>query len=202
MQSRVKSAQKWQKSRPLVKCTVSWKTAQKVLIKKAGRWSQAYLNERNVAVSGQQSTFNLYQRIGMPTEPLIVVDIAPGTVITAAHSASPSFCLGHGYPGKTILIRNRGVIRGCGGHGGRGASGVNGTHGGHGAAGGTALRVSEAQCPVIIENYGHIGGGGGGGGGGSAMYAGSRLFRTQSLGTAGTRGNHGFGGTAPAPSGK
>lgn len=69
--------------------------------------------------------------------------------------------------GDTVTIVNNGFIIGMGGNGGSGRSisGTTGSGGSSGAPGGPALR---AQRPIILLNYGTIGGGGGGGAGGAS----------------------------------
>lgn len=146
----------WQEGdKVYVRVAGSWVEADELFVKQAGVWASAWKSEIIFVNNSNRTAASIYALMGSPS--------VPGTYIfennATISAGSSSYALRTGvFPaGSTLLIINKGYIRGKGGNGG--------TPSGAGAAGGTALYV-DMNCTIDNTN-GYIFGGGGGGGGAS-----------------------------------
>jgi len=110
-----------------------------------------YINTAN------RTAASIYELMGSPTQPGNYIFENQATI--SAGTGTYALRTGVFPAGSTLLIVNKGYIRGKGGNGG--------TPGVAGAAGGTALYV-DMDCTIDNTN-GYIFGGGGGGGGASCV---------------------------------
>ena len=155
----------------------------------AGTWSKIWTNKLQIFVSGIEENYDLFEKLGSPTQPVEVeLHIAPGGVIGATTPNNAALYCSQNLPtGSKVTIYNRGWIIGAGGAGGNCpyqagtltaqyvdkdnyASGdVKSTDN----TGGSASNVTAGQnggnaialgAPTTIFNEGSIYGGGGGSG--------------------------------------
>lgn len=129
---------------------------------------------RSVAISSNQTNYNLFTALGSPTTPVdVVVTVNSGVIISSNSTSTPAFDEGSLPLGSTVKLINLGKIYGMGGVGGSGGSAANSPSrafaGSSGSNGGVALKLT---CPTVVVNAsGEIFGGGGGGGGGGGVNA-------------------------------
>jgi len=154
-----------------VKAGGSWVTASKVHVKvngawaiadqlwgyMSGGWRSAWQNEVRYINTASRTAASIYELMGSPTQPGNYIFENQATI--SAGSGTYALRTGVFPAGSTLLIVNKGYIRGKGGSGG--------TPGVAGAAGGTAL-YADMDCTIDNTN-GYIFGGGGGGGGASCV---------------------------------
>lgn len=134
-----------------------------------GRERDIPLDGYVVKIDNDVKDYNLFSSIGIPEENKIYVLIDKDVRMESSNPTIPAFTIGNTYAGKTIIIKNRGLIMGKGGIGGVGSDGTNGASedlipATDGGKGGDAI-VGATENPVEIWNYGTIGSGGGGAGG-------------------------------------
>ena len=114
---------------------------------------------------------------------LAKIYISTSCTVRGSTTSTPAFRTGVLSTGTYVNIFNSGYIVGRGGTGGQGASipipisaGCKYTNISPGSNGGDAIYIDNANCSVVIDNTGTIGGGGGGGGAGASNVTALTLY--------------------------
>ena len=171
-----------------------WRECIGVYANKNGSWTQVFVNNVTIALSGLVKNVNIWNevvaRIGSVPYPVVAnVILNPGCNIvdnatTGTTGNGFAFTAGNFSAGSVInlTLKSDSSITGRGGNGGYGTDSQNGG----GQVGQKGTNAIYTRTPIVINNSGVIGGGGGGGGGGS----GQRTYHAGGNGGGGAGGYH------------
>ena len=176
----VKAAGVWQAvAKVHARVAGAWLNAQQVWGYAAGGWRSAWQNEIRYINTSARTGASIFELMGSPTQPNTYIFENQATI--SAGTASYALRTGTFPAGSTLLIINKGYIRGKGGNGG--------SYNTAGGAGGAALYI---DFPCTIDNAaGYIYGGGGGGGGARAYFPNTTPLRETLAGGGGGAGSNG-----------
>ncbi|KXK68008.1 hypothetical protein BC89_27940 [Pseudomonas monteilii] len=179
----VKAGGSWRAaSKVHVKVSGAWAVADQLWGYMSGGWRSAWQNEVRYINTANRTAASVYELMGSPTQPGNYIFENQATI--SAGTGTYALRTGVFPAGSTLLIVNKGYIRGKGGNGG--------TPTVVGAAGGTALYV-DMDCTIDNTN-GYIFGGGGGGGGASCVSS-ALSVNLNASGGGGAGSAEGAGGT-------
>lgn len=178
----------WQEGNMVyVRVAGSWVEADELFVRQEGAWTSAWKNEVIYVNTADRTGASIFELMGSPTQPSTYIFENNATI----SAGTGSFALRTGtFPaGSTLVIINKGYIRGRGGSAG--------AHKAASGAGGTALYL---DYPCTLDNsQGYIFGGGGGGAWHERTYHGTQGPHSWGWGVAG--GGGGAGSNAGAGSG-
>ena len=173
-----------------------WKECIGVYANKDGAWTQVFVNNVTITLSGLVKNINIWDevvaKIGSVPYPVVanvilnsgcnIVDDA--TTGTDYEPSTFAFTDGNFSAGSVInlTLNTNATITGRGGNGGYGTASQNDG----GQAGQKGTNAIYTRTPIVINNNGVIGGGGGGGGGGN----GQRTYHAGGNGGGGAGGYH------------
>ena len=171
-----------------------WKECIGVYANKDGAWTQVFVNNVTITLSGLVRNVNIWNevvaRIGSVPYPVVAnVILNSGCNIvddatTGTTGNSFAFIAGNFSAGSVInlTLKANSSITGRGGNGGYGTNSENYD----GRTGQKGTNAIYTRTPIVINNSGVIGGGGGGGGGGN----GQRTYHAAGNGGGGAGGYH------------
>jgi hypothetical protein len=172
-----------------------WKECIGVYANKDGAWTQVFVNNVTITLSGLVKNINIWDevvaRIGSVPYPVVanvILNSGCNIVDVATNSTIPytfAFTDGNFSAGSVInlTLNANSTITGRGGNGGLGTDSENRDNGQGGQEGTNAIYT---RTPIVINNNGIIGGGGGGGAGGN----GQRTYHAAGNGGGGAGGYH------------
>tara|TARA_B110000858_G_scaffold3921_1_gene4666 strand:+ start:290 stop:1204 length:915 start_codon:yes stop_codon:yes gene_type:complete len=171
-----------------------WKECIGVYANKDGTWTQVFVNNVTITLSGLVKNINIWDevvaRIGSVPYPVVanvILNSGCNIVDDATNSTIPytfAFTDGDFSAGSVInlTLNTNATITGRGGNGGFGTASENN----NGQSGQPGTNAIYTRTPIVINNSGVIGGGGGGGGGGN----GQRTYHAAGNGGGGAGGYH------------